>query len=314
MLTPDELAARTARAVAAAAGAGRDLGLRVEEPRALYDVFSVIVHLAPSPVVVRVPTVLPPSRVGHPDAQAAQQRRELAVAGWLAARGYPVVPPSDWVAPEPVDRDGFSMTFWRHVDVVDSPPDYAARVAQTARLHAALRDYPTSDGELDFWVPYGTYVPEGLAALEHLPGVVAHADLERAQREWAVMAPILTSQQAFEAEFPDAAVQPIHGDAPFHNMLTTPGGELWSDFELVTLGTVESDLAMVGEDALGAYDDAAEALGLRPLDPEILRITDAAAQLAVVACLAMAPQLPMLIDGVAPALETWRATPEFTSL
>lgn len=311
MLTPDELAARTARAVAAAAAAGRDLGLTVEEPRPLYDVFSVIVHLAPSPVVVRVPTVLPPSRVDNPEAQSTQQRRELAVTGWLAARGYPVVPPSDLVPAEPVLHDGFSMTFWRYVDVLDTTPDYVARTAQTATLHAALRDYP---GELDFWAPYGAYIPEGLIALERLPGVVDRADLARAQREWPVVAPVLTSRTAFEAAFPAAPLQPIHGDAPYHNMLSTPDGELWSDFELVTLGARESDLAMVGPDALSAYDDAVHTLGLRPLDPAILRITEAAAHLAVVSCLAMAPQLPMLVDAVAPALDAWRATPEFTAL
>lgn len=311
MLTAEELSARTSRAVSAAVTAGRALGLRVDEPRVLYDVFSVIVHLAPSPVVVRVPTVLPPSRVGDPDAQTAQQRRELAVTGWLAGRGYPVVPPSELLAPEPVLRDGFSMTFWRLVDVLADAPDIIARVAQTARLHAALRDY---DGELEFQAPYGSYIPDGLAALEHLDGVIDRADLQRAQREWSVVAPVLTSQARFEATFPGVAVQPIHGDAPFHNMLTTPDGELWSDFELVTLGAVESDLAMVGSDALPAYADAAHSLGLRPLDPAILRVTDAAAHLGVVSCLAMAPQLPMLIDGVAAALDVWRATTEFTSL
>lgn len=75
---------RTERAAAAATNAARALGLRVDEPRVLYDVFSVIVHVAPAPVVVRVPTVLPPSRVGHPELQAEQQRRELAVTSWLA--------------------------------------------------------------------------------------------------------------------------------------------------------------------------------------------------------------------------------------
>lgn len=314
MLTPDEMTARTARAVAAARAAGIDLGLHVDEPRVLYDVFSVIVHLAPSPVVVRVPTVLPPSRIGDPDAQAAQQRRELAVTGWLADRGYPVVPPSELVPPEPVLRDRFSMTFWRFVDVLDSPPDIVTRVAQTARLHAALRDYPTSGGELSFWAPYGAYIPEGLTALEHLPDVVDRADLERAQREWSIVASVLTSQAAFEAAFPGVPIQPIHGDAPYHNMITTAAGELWSDFELVTLGAVESDLAMVGRDALNAYDAAAHDVGVRTLNPEILRITEAAANLAVVSCLAMAPQLPMLVGGVAPALDAWRATPEFTSL
>ena len=43
------------------------------------------------------------------------------------------------------------------------------RVEQTARLHAALRDY---DGdELGFWAPFGTYIPEGLAELKRLPAV-----------------------------------------------------------------------------------------------------------------------------------------------
>ncbi|MGH3803608.1 MAG: aminoglycoside phosphotransferase family protein, partial [Pseudonocardiaceae bacterium] len=83
MLTSHELAARTDRAVAAAAAAGRDLGLTVTDPRVLYDLFSVIVHLSPAPVVVRVPTVLPRTVAADPGAQAAQQRRELAVTGWL---------------------------------------------------------------------------------------------------------------------------------------------------------------------------------------------------------------------------------------
>ncbi len=37
------------------------------------------------------------------------------------------------------------------------------RVEQTAQLHAALRDY---DGDLGFWAPFGTYIPEGLAELQ----------------------------------------------------------------------------------------------------------------------------------------------------
>ncbi|MGW7639242.1 hypothetical protein [Streptomyces decoyicus] len=41
----------------------------------LQDVFSVVVHLAPSPVVVRVPTVLP--SYADLDIQAARQRVEL---------------------------------------------------------------------------------------------------------------------------------------------------------------------------------------------------------------------------------------------
>ncbi len=98
-MTPDQLAARTSRALDAAVGAGRDLGLTVTDPQVLHDVFSVVVHLAPSPVVVRVPTVLP--SYATPDSQAARQRVELDVVAWLAEQGVPVVPPSPLVPREP---------------------------------------------------------------------------------------------------------------------------------------------------------------------------------------------------------------------
>lgn len=272
----------------------------------LYDVFSVIVHLAPAPVAVRVPTVLPPSLQARPDRQTAQQRAELAVAGWLADRGFPVVPPSLLVPREPVVRDGFSMTFWQCLDAVSgAEPDWRRRCASTARLHAALRDY---DGDgLGFWTQFGTYIPDALAELEHHPDLLDRADLVRAQQEWERIEPVITSRAAFESEFPGVDVQPIHGDAPFHNMIVTATGEYWSDFELVTLGAVESDLALVGPEGRAAYDAAATELGLRPLDERVVAITESAALLAAVACLAMALQLPMLVDALAPTVDLWRA-------
>jgi hypothetical protein len=65
----------------------------------------------------------------------------------------------------------------------------------------------------------------------------------------------------------------------------------------------------VGPEGQAAYDEAAARLGLRPLDRRAVRVIESAAMLATVACLAMAPQLPMLVDAVAPQLEQWRATP-----
>lgn len=312
MLTADQLAARTARAVAAATAAGTELGLDIDEPRVLYDVFSVIVHLAPSPVVARVPTVLPRSLAADPDRQTAQQKSELAVTGWLADRGLPVVPPSPLIPREPVRRDGFSMTFWQLVEQLpDAEPDWSSRLRQTAGLHAALRDY---DGPLSFWAPFGTYIPEGLAELQGLPELMSGADLERAQREWAVLAPVLTSRAAFESAFPGVDLQPIHGDAPYYNMIATPDGELWSDFELVTIGAVESDLAMIDAKGIASYDAAATELGLRPIDERVLRVTEAAARLATIAALAMAPELPMLTEHLTPVIDAWRDTPPVTEL
>jgi hypothetical protein len=46
----------------------------------------------------------------------------------------------------------------------------------------------------------------------------------------------------------------------------------------------------------------------------VLRVTEAAGQLAMIAALAMAPQLPMLVDGIAPMVDLWRSTPPLTDI
>ena len=102
-MTNAAMAARQQSAVAAAVAAGRDAGLDVREPEVLYDVFSVVVHLAPAPVVVRVPTVLPRTVRADPAGQLTQMRTELAVAAWLADRAFPAVRPA---ADRPWVHDG----------------------------------------------------------------------------------------------------------------------------------------------------------------------------------------------------------------
>ena len=104
-------------------------------------------------------------------------------------------------------------------------------------------------------------------------------------------------------------MQPIHGDAPFYNVIPTPKGELCSDFEHVTLGPVEWDLAFAGLEGQAAYDAAAARLGLRPLNERLLRVMESARMLQLVAYLALVPQLPMLAEGLRPSLEQWRTTP-----
>ncbi|WP_378733813.1 phosphotransferase family protein [Nocardia brasiliensis] len=305
-MTPEHLAARTARAFDAAVAAGRGLGLTVDDAAVLYDVFSVVVHLAPAPVVVRVPTVLP----SYLDlaAQTARQRVELDVVAWLAEQGVPVIPPSPLVPREPVQRNGFSMTFWQFVDQDKNvEPDYAHNSRLTADLHAALRGYP---GELSFLsAAEPRMITTGLAELDGRPDLVDPADLHRARREWAVLEPVVRSRAAFEAAFPGIDLQPIHGDAPAANIIATKGGELYSDFELVTLGPVEWDLASMGSDCEAAYNSAARQLGLRQLDERVLRFVDAVGMCRVVACLALVPQLPMLAEALKPSIEHWRSTP-----
>ncbi|MFE9243722.1 phosphotransferase family protein [Nocardiopsis sp. NPDC006938] len=305
-LTPRQRADRTAAAVRAAVTAGRALGLTVTDPVVLHDLFSVVVHLAPAPVVARIPTVLP--RPHDLAALAHRQQHELDVTRWLADRDVPVIAPSPLVPGEPVQRDGFSMTFWPFVEEDrDKEPDYVANAESVADLHAALRDYP---GELEFLSAADPgSITEELTRLEQHPDLIGAAELDRAHREWALLEPLARSRAAFEARFPGADVQPVHGDSPPANVFHGVNGDLYADFELITLGPVEWDLASLGPEHQAAYDRGARRNGTRPLDEEVLAFVNALGMLRVIATLALVPQLPELRDYIRPTVDQWWSTP-----
>jgi hypothetical protein len=304
VMSSEEVAARAERGVATATAAGRELGLPVEAARVLHDAFSVIVHLAPSPVVIRMPVALPPGLALS--AQVARQARELAAVAWLDETGVPVVRPSPLVPRRPVQRDGATMTLWEYVELDPAEPDWAAQAALVPNLHATLRDYP---GELPFMAPIAIMLPSCLEFLTQHPDLLVAGDLERAQREWELLAPLLSSRAGFEAAFPGVSVQPIHGDAPSYNLIRTPTGHRFADFEDVTLGPVEWDMALLGPESVTSYDGAAARAGVRPLDRDVLRVMDASRMLQLVACMAMVPQFPTLTTGLAPSLASWRSMP-----
>ncbi|GLU48296.1 phosphotransferase [Nocardiopsis ansamitocini] len=305
-LTPQQLADRTSAAVGAAVAAGRELGLTVTDPTVLHDVFSVVVHLAPSPVVARIPTVLP-----HPEdlvALARRQQDELDVTRWLAGQGVPVIAPSPLVPQKPVQRDGFSMTFWPFVqEDRDRKPDYVANAESVADLHAAMRAYP---GPLEFLSAADPqFIAESLARLDRHRALIGTAELDRARREWQILEPLVRSRAAFEARFPGVGLQPVHGDSPPANIFSGVDGDLYADFELVTLGPVEWDLAALGSEHESAYNRGARRNGTRPLDEEALGFVNALGMLRVVATLTLVPQLPELMEYLRPAVDQWQTMP-----
>ncbi|MER8220599.1 aminoglycoside phosphotransferase family protein [Streptomyces sp. NPDC094143] len=302
-LTPRQLADRTSAAVEAAVAAGRALGLTVTDPTVLHDVFSVVVHLAPSPVVARIPTVLP--QPGDLDALARRQRDELDVTRWLDEQGIPVIAPSPLVPREPVQRNGFSMTFWPFVEEDrDKEPDYVANAESVAGLHAALRAYP---GRLEFLSAADPqFIADSLERLGRHPDLIGAAELDRARREWQDLEPLVRSRAAFEARFPGVDLQPLHGDSPPANIFHGVDGDRYADFELVTLGPVEWDLAALGPEHVAAYDRGARRNGMRPLDGEVLRFVNALGMLRIVAALTLVPQQPRLMDYLKPAVEQWK--------
>ncbi|MFI5697580.1 phosphotransferase [Kribbella sp. NPDC051586] len=295
----------TETAVEAAATAARALGLTVTDPRVLYTAFSTVVHLQPSPVVARVPMNLP-AGLEEPEPAARRQQRELDVVTWLAEQGVPVVPPTPLVPRESVEQDGLSMTFWTYVEVDQTAePDYFGATARVTELHAQLAEYP---GELAWMTPL-RLIGSGLDAAEAVPGLLEQEDVDRARAEWKVLEPVLTSRAGFEAAFPSATVQPVHGDAPSWNLITTVDGPLWADFEDATLGPIEWDVAGFGPDLCRAYDEAARAAGLRTLDPQIQQVMDLARALQVLVCTPLVPQMPALAEGIRMFAAQWRDMP-----
>jgi hypothetical protein len=304
-MNPATIPERTALAVDAASTIARRLGLDVSAPKVLHDVFSVVVHLAPSPVVARVPVVLPLwTTLPH---LVTRQARELDAVAWLQAAGLPVVAPSPLVPRAPAQHDGHSVTFWELAEVTaDHAPYNDAGVAATATLHAALREMPT--GGLGLLSPAQLHLPTLLAALRQAPGPLTEADLAHVEGDWRVLAPLLSSPDALRAALPGVSLQAIHGDAPQYNVIQTTTGPRFADFEDVCLGPIEWDLAGLPPEALAAYDDAARARGLRPHHPEAQRLMSAARSLQVIAAFALVPKLPVLAEGLLPALSAWRDT------
>jgi aminoglycoside phosphotransferase (APT) family kinase protein len=217
--------------------------VRSSDPAVLKNGSNVLVHLRPAPVVARVAGTT--GLVRHPVADWFA--RELAVVDHLLERDVPVVAPSPELPRGPVVHDGMTMTFWRFVPhdpaVSIKPADFAASLAE---LHRALADFrgplPTS-GPLD-------------DVLLGLPFLGEHAPLLRAEHE------------RLSAALP-AGGQALHGDAHPGNVLATPSGLVWNDFEDTWRGPLEWDLALLRRTRLL---DGAQALAAYPgaYDPELV--------------------------------------------
>jgi hypothetical protein len=223
-------------AIAAALAVAREQGVRCDDPVVLREAWHVLVHLRPSPVVARVSSSIPFPEGPNPDDIA----RELAVAAHCARAGCAVVPPADEVGAVPYGHGGHVVTFWRYIEPHEDPDEDAA-VRALREIHDALESY---DGALP-----GFGHPEDTAAM--LDALAPSGDVE-------LLREITTSR-------PEVDGQPLHGDAHLFNVLGTPRGPLWHDFETACHGPREYDLAALAEnaalDAYGSYDhDLVEAV------------------------------------------------------
>jgi hypothetical protein len=224
----------TGAAVSAAVAVAREQGLAAADPVLLHARHSVVVHLAPAPVVARV--ALTGSVLGEDVATA------LGVAAYAASQGAPVASPADELDPGPHERHGAVVSFWRHV-AHDGPVDAAAAGDALRALHEAIRTAP---------IPLPSFDPR--------PVVERVAPLLEPRHAEALLA------AAARVELPPGEARPLHGDAHLGNVLQSAAGPVWIDLEGPRAGPVEWDLALLAhrtvlwgecpgdtEAALGAY-------------------------------------------------------------
>ncbi|MEA2383072.1 MAG: hypothetical protein QOH72_3043 [Solirubrobacteraceae bacterium] len=224
MAGPDASALRD-RALRAAVAVADARGLRFSAPTVLADGANLLVHLRPAPVVARVPTTVTVFRPGR-----AHPTREVAVAGFLAERGAPVVAPSAEVDPGPHEHDGLPVTFWELAEPVDAPLDAHAAGRALRACHEMLEDFA---GDL----PEHAIFHEARFVLARL---IADGRLDA---DDAALAQRVETRLTVAIAALDVPLQPLHGNAHLGNVLQPPRGPLWNDWEDTFRGPRAWDLA-----------------------------------------------------------------------
>ena len=236
---------RLSNPIEAALAVAREHGLRVDEPVVVRDLTNVVVRLDPSPIVARVPITLARLRGRE------WFELEIRAVAWLAAAGAPVAPPASAVDPGPHECDGLLVSFWEAIDHDPSRADAEAGGRSLRKLHEAL-----------------VSLPEELPPFHRMDEISALLGLLRpsqliSQDEIDGLREVL----ALLAARPLPPLRPLHGDAHLGNVLWSPDGPRWTDFENLCAGPVEYDLACTSwrsrpqdEGALVAYGQHDERL------------------------------------------------------
>jgi thiamine kinase-like enzyme len=256
-----------------------------------------MIHLAPAPIVARVPSTS--AWLRQPSAKWLQ--RDLDLATWLFAQGAAVVPPSQELPAGPhvssEETGTLAMTFWTFIDQDRTQPvtDEEAAAA-LSQLHRVIRDYPN---ELPFLGPLLEEFPHWLHWLEQNHAVSGADLIALRQAHWA-LAPALQSGHP--------RIQPLHGDAHSGNLLRTADGLLWMDFEDACTGPVAWDVAILLSRKPSDSDEVLRRYPNAPSWDELLPFVRARGLEAVVYQQVLGRRFPARAKEMSDALVVWHRT------
>lgn len=156
--------------------------------------------------------------------------RENDMAAHLTRHGAPVIPLHPDLPPGPHEHLGYPLNFWQFVTALDATPDPSEIGRTLFRCHAVLR---TFEQELP-----------PLAILHESVDLLATLE-RRALLPAASLALLRRHLEASLKILADLPHQPLHGDAHYGNLMQTPQGLLWADWEDAFAGPVEWDVASI---------------------------------------------------------------------
>jgi hypothetical protein len=215
-------------ALSAACAVAVDHGLPCGDAVVVYSGSNVLIHLLPSPVVARVMS----GTVALHDDPELWLSREVAVSSFLAPSGLAVAP-SSLVDAGPHLSGELWLTFasWVELEGRTEADDAEQLGGALRRLHGALADF---SGDLGTMLGLQADIERLRRRLRPTPTLSTEQIDEMGERLVAL------TDSVFDTPLP---TQALHGDASLTNLLSTPTGLLWNDFEDVLRGPVHWDVA-----------------------------------------------------------------------
>lgn len=220
--------------LSAALAVAKRLGLDVERPVVLHESNNVVAWLAPSGVVVKI-------GVGHHD----RLQEELAAGAYLARTSAPVVGPAPEIPAEVYTEAGLPMTFWRYQPQRGSDAPSAAVAAALSALHTGLERYGV---ETDATPP--SYTEEALTLAERLADQSFAPRLRLADRRLLARALDRLADKLADGPITEAL---LHGSPHRSNIICVDERPYFIDFETVSVGPIEWDLAHLEPEVAETY-------------------------------------------------------------
>lgn len=198
----------------------REAGLSSAGARLLRSFANVVYHLPEEGLVVRMATATTPGKYDR-------LVTSIKVTRWLSAQGFPATRPAE--VRQPIAVDGYLVTFWHYEEQDGPPPGPVPLGLLLRRLHAL----PPVPFDLPTYDPFGT-----------IRRAIADARaIDPEEREWLTERCSALSDAYYERLEFSLPYGLVHGDAHRGNLLRTPGGHLLCDWDSVSAGPREIDLA-----------------------------------------------------------------------